>query len=337
VTVGAAERGGAPDAEPVVGGALRVALAACCFGSISTLTVVATRGVPGRPGASLEGVLFWRYALAALALAPMAARGAARGAGRSAGGWRRDGARATLGPVLVGGLGQAGVAFLSLSALRWITVGTLGFLFYTYPAWVTLVAAVRGSEPLDRRKLVALALSLAGIACTIGFPGAAAASRVASGAPAAGSAWPGVLLALAGAVVYALYIPYLGALQARLTPVGASALVCAGAALLFAGPAAYGAVAGGTPLVALPGAAWLAIATLALVCTVLAFIAFLSGLARLGPVRSAIVSTVEPFFTALLGAVALGQPAGAGTFAGGALIALAVLLLRRPGRRDAGG
>lgn len=320
----------APHADPpgVLGGALRVALAACCFGSISTLTVVATRGTPGHSGASLVGVLFWRYALAALALALLAVRGANP--------WRRGSLRSTLAATLVGGLGQAGVAFLSLSALRWITVGTLGFLFYTYPAWVTLLAAVRGSEPLDRRKLLALVLSLAGIACTIGLPGAAAASTAPT---VAGGAWPGVLLALAGAVVYALYIPYLGALQARLTPVGASAVVCVGAALLFAGPALSGAFGGGesgAPLVMLPAASWLAIATLALVCTVLAFIAFLSGLARLGPVRSAIVSTVEPFFTALLGAVALGQPAGPGTFAGGVLIALAVLLLRRPTRRDDG-
>lgn len=331
MSVGAAEpdagAGRSPASERLVGGALLVAVAACCFGSISTLTVIATRGTPGQPGASLVGVLFWRYVLAACALAPLALSGARPRR------WRAD--RGLLAPLLVGGLGQAGVAFLSLSALRWITVGTLGFLFYTYPAWVALLAAVRGSEPLDRRKLVALALSLAGIACTIGLPGATAGSGAAGAPVIAGGAWPGVLLALAGAGVYALYIPYLGTLQARLTPVGASAVVCAGAAVLFAGPALYGAAAGGTPLLRLPVAAWLAIAALVLLCTVLAFIAFLSGLARLGPVRAAIVSTVEPFFTAVLGAVALGQSAGIGTYVGGALIALAVLLLRRPGARDA--
>ncbi len=293
-----------------------MAFAACCFGSISTLSVVAMRGGAGRPGTSLAGVLFWRYAIAALALAPLALRGG----GRSAGPRRARGA--ALRAAAVGGLGQAAVAFLSLSALRWVTVGTLAFLFYTYPAWVTLAAAVRGTERVDRRKVVALALSLGGIACTVGLPGA--------GAGVGGAAWPGVLLALAGAVVYALYIPYLGALQARLAPAGASALVCAGAAVFFAGPALYGA-AGGRPLLALPPAAWGAVGALALVCTVLAFLAFLSGLGRLGPVRTAIVSTVEPFFTAMLGAVALGQPAGVGTVAGGVLIAAAVVLLRPRG------
>ncbi len=74
----------------------------------------------------------------------------------------------------------------------------------------------------------------------------------------------------------------------------------------------------------------LIIGALALVCTVMTFIAFLNGLAVLGPVRTAIISTIEPFFTTLLGAAALGQAAGPGTMAGGLLIGGAVLLLQRP-------
>jgi drug/metabolite transporter (DMT)-like permease len=68
---------------------------------------------------------------------------------------------------------------------------------------------------------------------------------------------------------------------------------------------------------------------------VLAFVAFMRGLGLLGPVRTAIVSTVEPFFTAVLGAVVLGQPFGAATVAGGVLIAAAVLLLQRAPRPEA--
>ena len=46
-------------------------------------------------------------------------------------------------------------------------------------------------------------------------------------------------------------------------------------------------------------------------------------------IRRAIISTVEPFYTAILGAIVLGQQAGPGTFVGGGLIAAAVLLLQR--------
>ena len=68
---------------------------------------------------------------------------------------------------------------------------------------------------------------------------------------------------------------------------------------------------------------------LALLTTVLAFILFLRGLATLGPVRTAIVSTVEPFCTAVLGSLVLGQPITGGTIVGGGLIAAAVVLLQR--------
>lgn len=303
--------GGGSETRPY-GGALLVAGAACCFGAISTLVVLGTRAWGGRPGASLDAVLFWRYAVAGVVLAPIAFR-TRRGAKRQALGLA-EAARA----VAVGGAGQAAVAFLSLSAVRWIPVGTLAFLFYTYPAWVAVLAAARGSERLDRTKLGALALSLAGITCTVGLPG--------SGAAGAGSAWPGVALALLAAVVYALYIPYLGRLQARATPAGAAAWVCLGAAAILGATA----LARGTFTTALAAPAWGAVAVLALLCTVVAFIAFMRGLAALGPVRTAIVSTVEPFFTAVLGALVLGQPFGGATFVGGALIAAAVLLLQRP-------
>jgi len=62
--------------------------------------------------------------------------------------------------------------------------------------------------------------------------------------------------------------------------------------------------------------------------TALAFIAFLRGLAVLGAVRTAIVATVEPFWTAVLGALLLAQPLRPAVFAGGLCIAISVWLLQ---------
>jgi drug/metabolite transporter (DMT)-like permease len=321
-----AEAGGGARGEGLLGPALLVAGAACCFGAISTLGVIATRPqAANAPGTALETVLTWRYLIAGLVLLPAAraARRRAAAAGEPGGRPLAPGER--LGALAVGGGAQAVVAFLAISAARWIPVGTVGFLFYTFPAWVTLFAAVRGSERLDGAKLAALALSLGGIACTVGLPGGGAPGAPGAAAAAGGPAWPGVALALAAAVVYALYIPYLGRLQARATPAGAAAWVCAGAAAVLGAAAA----ARGTFTAGLGPAGWAAVTTLALVCTTVAFIAFMHGLGRLGPVRTAIISTVEPFFTAVLGAVALGQPFGPATLAGGVLIAAAVLLLQR--------
>jgi drug/metabolite transporter (DMT)-like permease len=77
----------------------------------------------------------------------------------------------------------------------------------------------------------------------------------------------------------------------------------------------------------------MAILIMALVCTVVGFMCFLRGLETLGSVRTAIVSTVEPFWGALLASLVLAQPLTARTLTGGALVAAAVIILNLPARQ----
>jgi drug/metabolite transporter (DMT)-like permease len=282
-----------------------VAFSACCFGSIAILVTVATRA-----GARLSEVLAWRFLIAAVLLAIVAG-------GPSV--VRREARRGLPLAVLAGG-GQAAIGGLSLGALRYIPAATMIFLFYTYPAWVTVIAAMRGKEPLTGRRLLALALSLAGIAVMVGLPGTGASS----------AATPGVLLALAGALLYALYIPMINHLGRELPPALTAAYATSGAGLILTVAAA---ISGG--FAHQPATVWLTIVVLAVLCTVIAFICFLRGLAALGPVRTAIVSTVEPFWGALLGSLVLGQPLAARTLTGGVLVAAAVVILNLPQRVDA--
>ena len=108
-----------------------------------------------------------------------------------------------------------------------------------------------------------------------------------------------------------------------------SAYTAAGAAIILI----IVAVAQGGLAVQFAPIGWMAVLVLAVVCTVLAFMAFLRGLAQIGPVRTAIVSTIEPFWTALLGSVVLGQSIGPRTLAGGVMIAAAVIVLQLGPRR----
>lgn len=274
-----------------------VVLAACGFGSISVLLVVGQRH-----GLTLASAMAWRYLLATPFLLAIAGRAL-----------RAVSARRAAALLVIGGLGQVAISGLSLSALRWLDVATLGFLFYTFPAWVVLLSAVRGNERVDSRKVTALALALGGIVTIVGAPRTAALPAI------------GVTLALGAAFIYAAYIPLLHWLRGPLSAAAASAFIIAGAAAVYLAAAAWR----GEFHIAMPGVAWVVVATLALGCTVVTFIAFLNGLAVLGAVRTAIISTVEPFYTAVLGAIVLGQAAGPGTIVGGALIAAAVLLLQR--------
>jgi drug/metabolite transporter (DMT)-like permease len=213
---------------------------------------------------------------------------------------------------LLSGVGQAVIAVVSLSALRYIPAATLAFLFYTYPAWVAIIARVRHSEPLTPTRLFALALSLAGIFVMVGAPGGATLHP------------GGVALALVAALLYAAYIPLINALQRGLTPLATATYMSLGAAIVLSAAAATR----GQLAVAIPSSAWLPVLGLALISTVAAFFLFLSGLRVLGPVRTAIISTIEPFFTALLSAWVLGQPLSPTTLFGGVFIAAAVVLLQ---------
>ena len=288
---------GAPSSPSTTRATIHILLAALGFGAISIFTVVATQ----RGGATLLSVLAWRYLLATLALIVLS-RGVAP---------LRIPPRRALAILLLGGGGQTLIALLALSALRFIPASTLGFLFYTFPAWVALFGLVRRTERLDARRAIALLLALAGIAVMVGVPGGSVGSLT------------GVLMALASAVAYALYIPLLERLQKGITPAAASAYICTGASVLL--------VSIGVTLGAfqtnMSTKAWGAILGLALVSTTAAFVLFLKGLAVLGPLRSAIISTVEPFFTAILAAAVLSQPLTASTVAGGAMVATAVVLL----------
>lgn len=276
-------------------------MAALGFAAVSTLTAVAIAN-----GASLPNVLTWRYILASIVLTIFV----------GARGYPRLPNREMMKFVVIGGGGQALLVGLALSSIAYIPVATLAFLFYTYPTWVTLVQAIRGAERFTPRRGVALVMSFAGIAVIVGTPG--------SGADANPEFWTGVALALGAAVVYGGYIPTMMHLQKTYPVPVTSALAKIGAAAIFlvwsASDQSFD--------WALTTNAWMAIAALTIFSTVLPSVFFLSGLIRLGPVRTAIVSTVEPFLTAIIGAIVLAQHITPQVFAGGAMIVAAVLLLQ---------
>jgi drug/metabolite transporter (DMT)-like permease len=278
---------------------LLILFSAGCFGSIGILITLAVG-----TGARLIDVLVWRYAIATVLLV-VASGGLAA--------VRAPGRRALPLIVLAGG-GQALIAFVSLSSLKYIPVASLTFLFYTYPAWLAVISAVRGTEKLTALRAAALALSLAGLALMVGIPGTGERGLNPIGA----------MLALASALLYALYIPTINHFGRGIPPAVTSTFASGGAAITLFIAALF---QGGLQAELAP-LAWMSIALLAVLSTVLAFIAFLHGLAVLGPVRTAIVSTVEPFWAALLGRVVLGQLLGPRIFAGGLLIATAVILLQ---------
>jgi drug/metabolite transporter (DMT)-like permease len=273
-----------------------IVISSCSFGALSTLTVFATHA-----GLTLLPTMFWRYLLAAIALLLILRRGALK----------IDRTRA-IRLIVVGGFAQALITYLSLRALDFLPVGQLAFLFYTYPAWLALISAATGREELTLPRLAALAIAMAGIVLMVGAPDSATLNRT------------GIILALGTAFLYALYLPALHEVQKNISPALSSFYLILGVLIAFS---VASLAAGG---IEMPHSSelWGYLLLLSLVSTVLAFASLVAGLRILGPVRTSIVATIEPFFTTILGILLLGEQMTRSIGIGGVLIASAVLLLQ---------
>jgi drug/metabolite transporter (DMT)-like permease len=289
------------DASQLAPGTIFTLLAATGFAGVAILTSLALA-----EGLSLATVLAWRYTLSAVVLVLWVGTH----------NYKRIRPNEMFRLITLGGFGQALLVGLALSSLRYIPAATLAFLFYTYPAWVALVQSARGAEKLDVRRATALGLSFLGIAVMVGMPGAASID------------WRGVVLALSAALVYGAYIPMMRWLAKDHPVAPVSAYTKIGSALAFL----VMAVSQQSFTYTMSASTWGIILALTIFSTVLPSVFFLMGLVRLGPVRTAIVSTVEPFLTALLGVFVLSQALTLPTLLGGLLIVAAVVLLQF--RRD---
>ena len=178
---------------------------------------------------------------------------------------------------------------------------------------MTIVSAIRGIDRITPVRIVALVLSLIGVAVIVGSPLESRLNVI------------GVALALGAAVTYGIMLPWVSTVQRDIDPMVSALHIIVGAMVVFA----IGAIAQHGLAMPTRGDAIFGIVMLALVSTVGAFWLLLAGMARIGPVRTAIVATVEPFFTMLLGVAVLGDRLNWRNAVGGVLIAAAVILLQR--------
>ena len=290
--------------QSVVNATGMIVLSSCAFGSLSTLTVFITRA-----GMPLLPAMLWRYLVAAaiLFVALQRQHGLIIA--------RKDALRL----MLIGGIGQSTITFLSLHALNYLPVGPLAFLFYTYPAWVALISALLGREDLTVSRIVALAIAMTGIVVMVGLPGSGSLNKL------------GVILALGTAILYALYLPVLHRAQEGVPAFVSSFYLIAGVFIAFLLASTV------TREVQMPQtlSLWSYVILLAVWSTIVAFASLVAGLRVLGPVRTSIVATIEPFWTAVLGSVLLGEIVTRNTIAGGMLIATAVVILQVTARETA--
>src|SRR4051794_28562196 len=210
-------------------------------------------------GVGTVGVLSVRFTLAALVLLALARlRGEALPRGRQL--------RAL---ILLGAVGYVVESLCYFSALERISAGLTALLLYVYPALVVVLSAVLLHQRPRPALVMAVATAFLGTLLTIG--------------PAAGGEAVGMLLGLGAAASYAIYIVVSSRETAGVGPFVTAGVIMGSCALVYD-------VLAVSRRAALPhsSSAWVALLTVALVCTVVAVAAFFGALALLGPSDTAV-------------------------------------------------
>ncbi len=253
-------------------------------------------------------LVFFRTLPAALLLLPFALRRGKLGALVSRWRW-----------LLAYTLAEIALPWLLLShAEVRLPSSTAGLLVAAVPLIGAVLYRCAGAEErLDRRRLCGLVAGFVGVAAVMGFD-------LSGGHPRA------VIEVIVVALCYATG-PLI--VSRRLAHLPALGVVTASLAITAAAYAPLGlrhlpAVVSGETIAA--------VATLALVCTALAFVLFFALIAEVGPARATVITFVNPLVAVLLGVVLLGEPLTAGTavalplIVGGSMLATSRSTRREP-------
>jgi drug/metabolite transporter (DMT)-like permease len=224
--------------------------------------------------------------------------------------------RGAVGLALGLGAFQVGLTLALLEGFARAPAALVVIVYYVYPLLVTVAGGVLLGEALGRRRLAAVALGLAGVACAVGAP---------AGVPLAGVGLALGAAACAAAIVVGARVAMSGPLQ----PVEFLALGFVAPAIL----AAVG-IAGGAGHVPTPAAGAYA-AGVVVLGTVVAPLLFYAAVKRIGAGPAALLALVEPLVGVLLGVAVLGETLAMIQVAGGLLICGSVALVVQAGFGEA--
>lgn len=194
------------------------------------------------------------------------------------------------------------------------SLAVASILLYTAPSFVVILSAVLWREPITKKKLLALGLTLAGCACVCGvFTGALSVTPV------------GILLGLGAGFFYALYSIFgryalRAGYNARTTTVWTFVFAGAGA-LFFIRPAELEAAAAEPSM-------WLIAIGLVAVSTVAPYLLYTSGLSRVESGKASIMASFEPVVASLIGVLVFQEPMSGLTAVGIVCVLAGVVILR---------
>jgi drug/metabolite transporter (DMT)-like permease len=187
-----------------------------------------------------------------------------------------------------------------------------GLLVAAVPIAGAVIAQITGTDRLDRRRATGLALGVAGVAALVGFDVGRSDIWATSS----------LLFVIVG---YALGPWIIGRYLSGLPGPSVITAALALCAIVYAPVAIIQ-----RPQHALSGSVLASMAGLMVVCTAVAFVCFFALVAEVGPMRSTVVTYVNPAVAVLLGVTILGEPFGVATGVGFVLVLAGSFLATRP-------
>jgi drug/metabolite transporter (DMT)-like permease len=223
---------------------------------------------------------------------------------------------------LLGVFGVAASNYFYYLAIQRTNVATAIILQYTAPVWVLLYTVARGAQRPTWRRSGAVGLAVVGCALAVGLVGSGGFRMDPLG----------VTVALLAAFSFALYNIGGHSLLARYDRWKVLLWVLVGAAVfwIIVNPpwkivaAHYG------------RAQWGFMAVFSLLSVLLPFSCYFAGLQHLEPTRAIVASCLEPVFSILIAALALGELLRPMQTAGIVLVLVAIVLIQMPERAVSG-
>ena len=220
---------------------------------------------------------------------------------------------------LLGILGVAVSNYFYYLAIQRTNVATAIILQYTAPVWVLVYTVARGRQKPTLYQVLAVALALAGIALVIGIFGASG-FRLDT---------IGVIAATLAAFSFAFYNVGGHSVLARYDRWTVLLYVIFSAALfwIIVNPPWKIAAA------QYSGGQWLFLFVFSLISVLAPFSLYFAGLQHLQPTRAIIVSCLEPVFSIVIAAVALGEVMRPLQMTGIVLVLVAIMVVQMPDRK----
>jgi drug/metabolite transporter (DMT)-like permease len=275
-------------------GILLIAISAASFGTLAIFSKFLYRD-----GLDIFTILFLRFGIAALLmLVILLIRGEKFPRGKI-----------LLQLIGMGALGYVGQSFSYLTAIQYASAGLVALLLYLYPMFVFILSVIILHEKATWIKIVAILIALIGTALTV---------------DPAGGQLSGILLAIAAALIYSIYIIVGTNVMKHVSAVQSSVVIFASAGTVYGILMSFNGVH-------LPStdSGWVNILGIVLIATVIPVVTFLAGLERIGPTNAAMLSTLEPVVTVLLAAWIFGERLQSIALFGGGMILIAVIMLTR--------